>query len=210
MPFVDMLVKSSRNCQLTGADYRFILQSKLGDSYNEEMLVQHVPVLHPRTDEVVNEVNTKTEGEGEGEARGTKKKSTKVRSTLFWKDDPTALARLRDQLTKYLLSIKQANRDLSQVTNCKQEKNEPPSGFFNRFSQVWQHLGGLELPQEQSNPLFLSTFLANCRPEIQDALKHHWSDRNNLTVRAAGEKVRTLEGDGLLDIKKNQACLSVA
>ncbi|XP_046719928.1 uncharacterized protein LOC124395473 [Silurus meridionalis] len=156
LPFVDMLIKSSRNCQLTGADYRFILQNKLGDSYNEEMLVQHVPVLSHENDEVVTEVKTKTEGGGDEEAR--KEKSTKVKSTLFWKDNPRALTMLKDQLTKYLLSIKQANRDLSQVTNCKQEKNEPASGFFNRFSQVWQHLGGLDLVQTDSNPLFLSTF----------------------------------------------------
>lgn len=205
--FVDMLVKASRNCQLTGADYRFILQSKLGDMYDEERLLEAVQVLSTDNDKVINleEITEPEVREGE-----RKKKVRRVISTFFWKDNEGALDRLRKELTAYLLSLKQANRDLSQVTNCKQERNESTSVFWNRFCEVWQHLGGLDLNRDGANPLFLSTFLVNCRPEIQGVLKHHWSDRNNLTVRAAGEKLHTLEGDGLLDVKINKACLSVA
>lgn len=112
------------------------------------------------------------------------------------------------QTIKYLLGLKQASRDLSQVTNCKQEKAEPTSKFWVRFNEVWIHLGGMELSQTEANPLFLSTFLVNCRPEIQEVLKHHLSDRNNLTVRQAGEKIRTLESDGMFDVK-NKAYLNV-
>ena len=49
-----MLIKSSRNCHFTGADYRFILQNKLGDQYDEEKQIEQVPVLKPQNDEVVN------------------------------------------------------------------------------------------------------------------------------------------------------------
>lgn len=50
LPFVEMLMRATRHCQLMGADYRFILQHKLGEGYDEEQLIQEVPCLNPKYD----------------------------------------------------------------------------------------------------------------------------------------------------------------
>lgn len=54
--FVDMLIMSSRHCQLVGADYKFILQHVLGEMYDEDELVKKVRCLHSDSNRV-----TKTE-----------------------------------------------------------------------------------------------------------------------------------------------------
>ncbi|XP_067291420.1 uncharacterized protein [Pseudorasbora parva] len=202
--FVDMLIRTSRHCQLVGADYRFILQCKLGDAYNEEALIAAVAVLEPGTDriETVKE-----------EVKDETRKTKKTVITLKWRDQaPEMLKELEKNLKKYLLNLKAANRDLSQVTNCKQEKDEPPSQFMKRFIDVWMNVGGLDLDVNKEHPMFLSTFMANCTPAHQDTLKHHLSDRSTLKIKDAAAKIRTLESDGLFQtqgVKKNVACVAV-
>lgn len=121
------------------------------------------------------------------------------------------MPRLKQQLTKYLVEKRTANRDLSHVTSCKQEKGESVPAFFRRFSDVWTNVGGLDLKQTEANPMFLSTFMNNCHEAHKNVLKTHLSGRNRMTIQEAGEQIRTLEGDGMFETvkKANVACVFV-
>ncbi|KAK2840925.1 hypothetical protein Q7C36_012504 [Tachysurus vachellii] len=153
--YVDMLLRATRHNQLTGADYRFILHATLGDNYDETDLIARVPCLDPSSDEI------KTE---------TKSEWSTIHHLYWTICTPDALPALKEQLTKYLLQRQQANRDLSQVTNCKQEKNESTSKFLTWFKETLTLLGGMELDENAANPLFLTTFMNNCRFEVQKVL----------------------------------------
>ncbi|KAK3550260.1 hypothetical protein QTP86_021330, partial [Hemibagrus guttatus] len=51
--FVKTLIQTTRNAQLCGADYKFILMTKMGPMYDEDELVTKVKILDPESDEVL-------------------------------------------------------------------------------------------------------------------------------------------------------------
>ncbi|KAK3549821.1 hypothetical protein QTP86_014707, partial [Hemibagrus guttatus] len=51
--FVKTLIQTTRNAQLCGADYKFILMTKMGPMYDEDELVAKVKILDPESDEVL-------------------------------------------------------------------------------------------------------------------------------------------------------------
>lgn len=169
--FVETMIRVSRNAQLTGADYKFILMNKMGSQYDETALIDAVPCLCSKNDEVklqpqqmIRRVKIK---EGDYEEQ----EYTKDVPYFYWRDEQGAIDILKRQLTAYLVDTRCAHRDLSHVTSCKQEKKETVSAFLQRFSNAWIHLGGFDLPERQPQPLFISTFISNCTPDVQKILK---------------------------------------
>ncbi|XP_053347252.1 uncharacterized protein LOC128518262 [Clarias gariepinus] len=195
LDFVDVLIKASRYCQLVGADYRFILQMVLGDWYDEADLIKTVKCLDPKADKWPIVVKHEDVDRGR---RWWKKKEYE----FLWGNPNEAMGLLKNELTAYLLSRQEARQDLSQVTNCKQEKGETTTKFLERFRETWTLLGGMPLSEADPNPLFLTTFLNNCRLEIVKILKFQLSDRSTMTIKRLGERVRTMEGDGILECKQ--------
>ncbi|KAK3575077.1 hypothetical protein QTP86_019744 [Hemibagrus guttatus] len=51
--FVKTLIQTTRNAQLCGADYKFILMTKMGPMYDEDELVAKVKILDAESDEVL-------------------------------------------------------------------------------------------------------------------------------------------------------------
>lgn len=62
--FVDTLIRITRNCSLTGQDFRFILQQAMGERYDEAELIETVEVLNPDHD-IPHREGEDEEGSGE-------------------------------------------------------------------------------------------------------------------------------------------------
>ncbi|KAK3513178.1 hypothetical protein QTP70_009776 [Hemibagrus guttatus] len=120
--FVKTLIQTTRNAQLCGADYKFILMTKMGPMYDEDELVAKVAILYPKHDtpEVAQltdvDISPKQEAEG-GQSPARKKKGTKITKVRFiWggADRAATLITLKDSLTTYLLGKQEGSRDLTQ------------------------------------------------------------------------------------------------
>ncbi|KAK3524986.1 hypothetical protein QTP86_012196 [Hemibagrus guttatus] len=120
--FVKTIIQTTRNAQLCGADYKFILMSKMGPMYDEDELVAKVVILDPKHDtpEVVQltdvDIPPKQEAEG-GQPPARRKKGTKTTQVRFiWRgaDHAATLITLKDSLTTYRLGKQEGRRDLTQ------------------------------------------------------------------------------------------------
>ena len=93
------LQRTTRHSQLTGPDYRYILEQTLPYASEKEIL-ENVPLLHPKYDRVP------TEGQ------------------LYAWADPRHLEEMFTMLLIYLKQVFVQRQDLTQAASCKQQADE--------------------------------------------------------------------------------------
>lgn len=178
--FCSYLQKVCRYHQLTGADYRFILEQCLKDTPEEEIL-EAVKGLDPKFD-APSELG------------------------YAWQD-PIHVRGMFEELKTYLTKRHTQTRDITFAAACKQLPDETASGFFMRFHSAWVEHAGLPT-EDKMAVLYISTFLSNMLPQHAQAVRILFSDVTQMTVLEFGKLLREKDAAGIFQLEKAKGPIS--
>jgi len=176
--YCSYLQRTARHSQLTGQDYRCILEQTLPHT-SEEELIENVPLLHPRYDRVPAE------------------------GRLYAWSDPTHLDEMFKPLAKYLKQLFVQKQELTHIASCKQGADEGVTAFLCRFHTVWTEHGGLA-KEDSVAPLYIATFLGNMLEGHAQVIRMLVSNLSELSIEAFGKEVLLKDAASLFPTQKTQ------